>query len=275
LRAGASFRRIRSFVDDMESEEFKKILYANENSDKAIELPDGTRLRVSCRTSMNGKYPEIFFRVLPTEIPNVAAALSAELRPAMSLIPGIFVVSGATGAGKTTLLASLAAHFMSAVSAHVVTIEDPVEYILSATNRGYASQREVGTDTESFASGVRGALREDPDVIIIGEIRDEETAKTALTAAETGHMVFATVHASSCFGAIERYLALVDSDQYNSMRLCHAYIGGAHVEKKISGTGCFREYEIFFNNDAARTHIREKKTHQLGQSRNLIIKKTI
>ena len=244
--------------------------------DKSMTLPDGSRLRISVRSGFGGNVVQVFFRTLPKDIPPVASRLADILAPASSPAPGIMLVSGLTGSGKSTLLASMVQGYLESGGAHIVTIEDPIEYLFKGTSFGYASQRDVGRDVPSFAEGVKRTLREDPDVIMVGEIRDSETAIAALTAAETGHMVLATVHAPGCFGAIDRYLALLGSDEYQAMRLSHAYLGGVHIETSAGGDGrVLREYEAFFNNDASRTHIRERKTHQLGQARNVVLRKTL
>lgn len=269
------------FVDDAEDKLIERIIRKTEEleeiADGSMTLSNGKRLRISIRTVLEGRKREIFFRVLPKDIPPVIHSLSDILSPVMTPSSGIFIVSGVTGSGKSTLLASVAQNYLDTCGTHIVTIEDPIEYIFRSTGCGYASQRDVGVDVKSFADGVKKSLREDPDVILVGEVRDSETALAALTAAETGHMVLATVHAPGCFGAVDRYLAMLGSDDYQAMRFSHAYLGGVHIESvpAMDGSGIRRTYEAFFNNDASRTHIRERKTHQLGQARNVILKKTL
>lgn len=269
------------FIDDSEDKIMeRKILedvLPDRKLDESMTLPNGKRLRISKRTVLEGRKREVFFRVLPKDIPPVIHSLSDILSPVMTPSSGIFIVSGVTGSGKSTLLASVAQNYLDTCGTHIVTIEDPIEYIFRSTGCGYASQRDVGVDVKSFADGVKKSLREDPDVILVGEVRDSETALAALTAAETGHMVLATVHAPGCFGAVDRYLAMLGSDDYQAMRFSHAYLGGVHIESipAMDGSGVRRTYEAFFNNDASRTHIRERKTHQLGQARNVILKKTL
>lgn len=278
IRVKGVLVRVEEFIDDLDDENLKWNIWNEGRNDESLSLANGKRLRVSKRTTLEKAGNEVFLRVLPEKIPPVVYSLSDILEPVMSPTSGILLVSGITGSGKSTILASLAQSYLDSDGAHIVSIEDPVEYLLSGTEFGYASQRDVGTDVESFAEGVRQALREDPDVILVGEVRDPDTASAALTAAETGHMVLATVHAPSCFGAIDRYLALLGSEEYNAMRFSHAYLGGIHIETfppLSSGGGVRRNYEVFFNNDASRTHIRERKTHQLGQARNIVINKTL
>lgn len=239
--------------------------------DFSTSLPSGRRLRVAVRTVCSGAAQEIFIRVLPETIPPVFDRLAHLLPEIAGMTPGLVLVSGITGSGKSTLLASIAMRHLE-LGAHVVTVEDPVEYLLHAKrSSGYASQREVGFDVPDFASGVKMSLREDPDTIIVGEIRDRETALATLTAAETGHSVFATVHAGGCFGTVDRFLSLVGGSEFEAMRLAGTYLCGIHVSSRSveeqDETYFERTYEIFRSNDAARTHIRDRSAHRLWQSR--------
>lgn len=277
MRINSVLVKVDEFYDDLNDTKFSWMLRAEGNCEKSMGLGD-KRLRIAKRTVMEGRGTEVYFRVLPNEIPDVAHRLKDILEPVMTPSHGIFLVSGITGSGKSTLLASLAQNYINTAGSHIVTIEDPIEYVFTAGNYGYASQRDVGSDVESFADGVKKSLRDDPDVILVGEIRDAETAAVALTAAETGHMVLATVHAPGCFGAIDRYLAMLGEADYQAMRFSAGYLGGVHIESFAplsADRGVSRTYEVFYNNDASRTHIRERKTHQLGQSRNVAIKKTL
>lgn len=237
----------------------------NNRRDFAYTLPSGKRLRIALRYANNQKMVEVFIRVLPKNIPPVFQELRSFLKPVETPSPGLFLVSGPTGSGKSTFLASLSTYYLSAMGTHMVTIEDPIEYLFPATELGYASQREVGIDTPDFATGVKDALREDPDVILIGEIRDPDTAQTALTAAETGHMVLGTIHAGSCCETVERYLALIDNNTYNALRLSNTFKGSLYLTKQKDSI----IYESFWNNDAIRTNIREQKTHLLEQNRGV------
>ncbi len=239
--------------------------------DFSASLPSGRRLRIAIRTTCSLGSGEIFIRILPETIPPVFRRLAHLLPELDSLNPGLFLVSGITGSGKSTFLASVAMRHLE-LGAHVVTIEDPVEYLIrSPDSSGYASQREVGIDVPDFASGVKMSMREDPDTIIVGEIRDAETAVATLTAAETGHTVLATVHAGGCYGTVDRFLSLLGGKEFEAMRLASTYVCGIHVtadsveiEKNME---CERTYEIFRSNDAARTHIRERAAHRLWQAR--------
>ncbi len=240
--------------------------------DFSASLPSGRRIRVAVRSTRAGSAKEVFIRVLPENVPPAFSALSRMLPELDALTPGLTLISGITGSGKSTLLASVALRHL-ALGAHVVTVEDPIEYhIRSSGTPGYSSQREVGVDIPDFASGVKMSLREDPDTIIVGEVRDRETAIATLTAAETGHSVLATVHAGGCFGTVDRFLSLIGGEEFEAMRLAGSYLCGIHVSSRAvkdmdEQPYVERTYEIFRSNDAARTHIRERSAHRLWQAR--------
>ena len=248
-----------------------KALLDPSRTDFSLGLSSGGRLRVASRTARAGSAREVFIRLLPEAVPPVFGRLSRLLPELDRLTPGLVLVSGVTGSGKTTLLASVAERHLE-LGAHVVTVEDPIEYHIRSDGRaGYSSQREVGADVPDFASGVKMSLREDPNTIIIGEVRDRETALAALTAAETGHSVFATLHAGGCFGTVDRFLSLTGGGEYEAMRLAGAFLCGIHVSSRTVTEGgesfIERTYEVFRSNDAARTHIRERAAHRLWQAR--------
>lgn len=274
--SGLLFRLPR--VDDDMDESLGKRIWDPSAPDSSLTIRSGKRLRISKRTVFEGSFREVFIRILPTHIPMVIHDLADFMEPVIAPVSGIFIVSGTAGSGKSTLLASLAQHYLESAGAHIVTVEDPIEYILKSSARGYASQRDVGTDVPTFAEGVKMALREDPDIILVGEIRDAETAHTAVTAAETGHMVITTVHAPDIFGAVERYLSLLGHTENAALRFSDSYIGGAHIVSTPGNrrdSGVLRTYEIFFSNNASRNLIRERKTHLLYQARSLPLKKTL
>lgn len=155
----------------------------------------------------------LVLRLLAGRVPTPAEVqLDATHAALMQASHGLLLVTGATGAGKSSTLAALVQHWRTLHAGHVLTLEDPVE-LLYPPGEGRVSQRDVGHDTVSFAAGLRAALRQDPDVILIGELRDAETARLALSAAETGHLVLATLHTAGCVGAIERLLSLFPADE--------------------------------------------------------------
>ncbi len=179
---------------------------------------------------------------------------------------GLVLVTGATGSGKSTTLASLIDQVNRHRRAHVVTLEDPIEY-LHRHNQSIVNQREVGLDTQSYAQALRAALRQDPDVILIGEMRDLETIATALTAAETGHLVFSTLHTSGAVDAIERIIDVFPPHQQQEIRTQLASVLVTVVSQQLlpnaTGKGRVGAFEVMHVNPAIRNLIREGKTHQI------------
>jgi twitching motility protein PilT len=185
------------------------------NSDHAIEV-DGTRLRVNLFDHLNGA--GLAARVIRDRVPTLAElSLPAELGAVIEMRDGLVLVCGPTGSGKSTTLAALIDLLDQRRAAHVITLEDPIEYRFSP-RRCLVHQRELGTHIPSFPAGITAALREAPDVILIGELRDPATIAAALTAAETGHLVLATLHASSAAGAIDRMIDAFPDTQQRQVR---------------------------------------------------------
>jgi twitching motility protein PilT len=184
--------------------------------DGAMTGPDGTRYRFNVFRRQGGlsiavRRLEDRFRTLPE------LGLSDDLYRLCDLPDGLIIVAGPTGAGKSTTLATLLDRINRTRPCHMVTIEDPIEYI-HRTQTALVNQRQVGTDTCGFYEALVAALRQDPDVILVGEIRDLNTIRTAIVAAETGHLVFTTVHAGDCVGAIERLVAVFPADEQDGIR---------------------------------------------------------
>ncbi len=179
---------------------------------------------------------------------------------------GIVLITGETGSGKSTTLASVLNHINHTQTKHILTLEDPVEYIYQP-DKCVINQREIGRDTRSFAAGLRAALREDPDVILVGEMRDLDTIETALTAAETGHLVFGTVHTNSAADSIDRIVNVFPAERQQQIRLqlsmtLKAVISQQLLQKK-SGAGRVLACEVMKTDGAIRNLIREGKTPQI------------
>ncbi len=179
---------------------------------------------------------------------------------------GFILVTGPTGSGKSTTLASIIDEINQTRADHIVTIEDPIEF-LHSHKRCVVNQREVGTDTKAFPAALRSALRQDPDVILIGEMRDLETIQIALTAAETGHLVFATLHTQDCPQTIDRMIDVFPPHQQEQIRVqIAATLEGIVTQQllpRVGGKGRACACEVLIATPAARNLVREGKTHQL------------
>ncbi|MGZ9926755.1 type IV pilus twitching motility protein PilT, partial [Escherichia coli] len=178
---------------------------------------------------------------------------------------GLILVTGATGSGKSTTLAAMVGYLNQHADAHILTLEDPVEY-LYASQRCLIQQREIGLHCMTFASGLRAALREDPDVILLGELRDSETIRLALTAAETGHLVLATLHTRGAAQAVERLVDSFPAQEKDPVRNQLAGSLRAVLSQKLEvdkQEGCVALFELLINTPAVGNLIREGKTHQL------------
>ncbi|MEH6938884.1 type IV pilus twitching motility protein PilT [Bacillus sp. JJ664] len=179
---------------------------------------------------------------------------------------GLILVTGPTGSGKSTTLASMVDYINETQRKHIITLEDPIEYIHSHKN-SVIQQREVGRDTDSFANGLRASLRQDPDIILVGELRDLETISTAITAAETGHLVLATLHTSSAVATVERIVDVFPADQQGKIRLQFANVFVGAVSQRLfprmDAMGRVVATEILLNNPAVANLIRSDKLHQI------------
>ena len=179
---------------------------------------------------------------------------------------GLVLITGATGSGKTTTLAAMVDYLNATKEHHIITIEDPIEYV-HASKKSIVDQREVGADTQSFAQALKHVLRQDPDVILIGEMRDLETIETALTVAETGHLVFATLHTSDAAQTVNRIVDVFPAHQQNQVRiqLSMELLGvlSQQLVPKGAGKGRVLAAEVLIANHAVRSLIREQKVHQI------------
>ena len=213
-------------------------------------------------------YVGVAIRMLPFRIMNFQElGLPVQIMTDMCEKPkGLILVTGATGSGKTTTLAAMVDYLNTNHDYHIVTIEDPVEYTHSS-KRSIVDQREVGGDTQSFAQGLKHVLRQDPDVILIGEMRDLETIETALIVAETGHLVLATLHTSDAMQTVNRIVDVFPANQQNQVRvqLSLELLGviSQQLIPKASGRGRVLATEFLILNHAVRSLIREQKIHQI------------
>jgi twitching motility protein PilT len=211
----------------------------------------------------------IALRIIPREVPTMSAL---GLPPALSDFArrhqGLVLVTGPTGSGKSTTLAAVIHQINLDRACHIITIEDPIEYVHEHC-RSAVNQREVGSDTASFPDALRSALREDPDVVLVGEMRDLESIQFALTIAETGHLVFATLHTNDTAQALGRIIDVFPGEQQSQVRVqLAAALTGIVYQRLIPrvGGGLVAAYEVLIANSAVRNLIKEGKTHQLRNS---------
>ena len=226
------------------------------------------RFRGSAYREMHGV--SITFRLIPSVIKSLdELGLPEVLKTIANKHRGLFLVTGPTGHGKSSTLAALVSEINHTRKCHIVTIEDPIEYIHTPA-KSVIHQREIGSDTENFASGIRHVLRQDPDVILIGEMRDLETISAAITAAETGHLVLGTLHTQDASQSIERIVDVFPPHQQNQIRLQLAYtLIGICSQQLLPAEGFAGRYcatELLLSTPAVRSNIREGKTSSLRNS---------
>jgi len=239
--------------------------FASEHEvDFACELAGKGRFRVNVFVQSRG--PGAVLRSIPSAIPSLdSLQMPAVLKELCSRERGLVLVTGPTGSGKSTTLAAMVDVVNQTWDAHILTVEDPIEFV-HPPKRCLVNQREIGPHTNSFSNALRSALREDPDVILIGEMRDLETISLALTAAETGHLVFGTLHTSSAPKTIDRIIDVFPAGQQGQIRTMlaeslEAVIAQTLVKKKTGGR--IAACEILIGVPAVRNLIRENKLHQI------------
>jgi len=207
------------------------------------------------------------FRLIPHQIPDFdSLGLPEVIKSFAHKDKGLVLVTGPTGSGKSTTLASLIEIINTTYPYHVITIEDPIEFVYEH-KKSLITQRELGSDTKSFARALRAALREDPDVILVGEMRDPETIEAALTAAETGHLVFSTLHTNSTIETINRIVDVFPAEKQAQVRTQLSFVLVGAVAQKLlrrkDGRGRVAVTEVFIPTPAIRNLIRENKLHQI------------
>jgi twitching motility protein PilT len=261
-----SHEETQRLVTSMMTEEQANRLYQELELELGL-APEGLpRFRVNCHFERGGFSAS--FRALQTKIPTFENLGLPSSLAEIALKPrGLVLVTGATGSGKTTTLAAMVGHINAHRAATIVTIEDPIEYV-HTDRQAFIRQREVGLDTRSFPEALRRVLRQDPDVIVIGELRDLETISTALTAAETGHLVIATLHTNSAEATINRIIDVYPPFQQRQVRIQLAATIEAVIAQQLipraDGRGVALAYELMLGLFAIRRLVREEKTYSIA-----------
>lgn len=254
-------RLVHDIMDDRQRRDYADSL----EIDFSFEMPGLSRFRVNAFHHARGAGAVL--RAIPTEVPSLSAlGLDTTAFHRLAGLPyGLVLITGPTGSGKSTTLAALVDHINDTRHGHILTIEDPVEFV-HCSKRCLISQRQVGRDTHGFAAALRSALREDPDVILVGEMRDRETIRLALSAAETGHLVFGTLHTASAAKTIDRIIDAFPGDERVSVRsMLSESLQGVISQTllKRCGGGRVAAHEVLVATPAVRNLIREGKVAQI------------
>jgi len=254
----------KKLIFEIMRERYRKELEENGQVDFSFGVPGVGRFRVNAfyqRGTIAG-----VFRSLPARIPHYKElGLPERIIDLCHKSMGLVLVTGPTGSGKSTTLAAMIDYILENFPHHVLTIEDPIEYLFKH-KKGIINQREIGTDAPDFSSALRAALREDPDVIMVGEMRDTETIETALRAAETGHLVFGTLHTNTAISTINRIVDVFPPEKQEQIRIQLSFTLAGVISQRLVpkvGGGRVLAYELLIPNKAIRNLIRENKLQQV------------
>jgi len=262
LTAAETRRLIYAVLTDLQKQRFEE----NKELDFSLSIANVSRFRVNAHFQRGTVAAA--FRAIPNRIPTFEELhLPKAICEVLCRRPnGLVLVTGPTGSGKSTTLASMLDRINGERDCHMITVEDPIEY-LHQHKRALVEQREVGDDTPSFSSALKYVLRQDPDVILVGEMRDLETISAAVTAAETGHLVFSTLHTVDVVQTVDRIIDVFPPHQQEQIRIMLAgVIEGIFCQRLLTsakGSGRELALEILTGTDAVRNMIRENKTHQI------------
>ena len=254
-----------AFVREMVDEQRVAVLATRKDLDFSFHVAGASRFRVNAHYQRETL--AIAFRAIPTEVPPIETLnLPKVVESFVDLPRGLVLVTGQTGSGKSTTLAAMIDAMNQRYAYHVITLEDPIEYDLKS-RRCIIEQREVGSDVPDFASGLRHALRQDPDIILVGEMRDLETTSSAITAAETGHLVLSTLHTQNASQTIERIIDIYPPAQQNQIRAMLSNTLQAVVSmalfRRADVPGMVPACEVMLCTPAVRNCIRENRIHEI------------
>ncbi|MFH1465608.1 MAG: PilT/PilU family type 4a pilus ATPase [Pseudomonadota bacterium] len=255
----------RRLLAQILSPEQQEALARDQQLDFMHILPGCARFRANAFVQQQGA--SAVFRVIPNRLPTLKELmLPRSVRRLTEMQNGLVLITGPTGSGKTTTLAAMVHHINTTMERHIITLEDPVEFVHDPV-KSVVTQREVGRDVATFAEGLRSALRESPDVLMVGELRDQETVSLALQAAETGVLVLGTLHTNSASKAVDRVIDAVPPENREQARsVLSVLLRGVVAQflcKRASGEGRVAALEVLLNSFAVANMIREGKTHQI------------
>ena len=252
-------------VLDVMSEQQRDRFEERGEYDMSFSIPELGRFRVNAYKQRGSG--ALAFRLVGTKVPSAEElGIPESVMDLYERKRGLVLVTGPTGSGKSTTLAAIIDKINNNRDAHIITLEDPIEY-LHRHNMSMVNQREIGLDSDNYANALRSALREDPDVILVGEMRDFETISVAITAAETGHLVLSTLHTMGAANTVDRVIDVFPPHQQQQIRVQFANVVEAVISQQliptVDGTGRVAAFEVMHANHAVRNLIREGKSHQL------------